>query len=145
MLQVGPLKPSLAQTLAESYGAYALPDEPAQRADFLSSHGSEIRRFHLIVFPEGTRGNGVDVAECQPGIYYVAQQARAPIVPVFIENMQLLSTKKGKFHPIGGLRKIEVHYGEPIPPERYLEMSREEFTEFVRGKIAEAKGLKVEG
>src|SRR5208282_721738 len=27
--------------------------------------------FQLIVFPEGTRGNGVDVAECQPGIFYV--------------------------------------------------------------------------
>ena len=86
----------------------------------LQQYGSEIKRFHLVVFPEGTRGNGVDVAECQPGIHYVAQQARVPMVPVFIENMQLLSTKKGKFHPIGGLRKIEVHYGEPIPPERYL-------------------------
>jgi lactate dehydrogenase-like 2-hydroxyacid dehydrogenase len=42
VLQVGPLKPSLAHTLAESYGAYVLPDEPAERADFLSSHGSEI-------------------------------------------------------------------------------------------------------
>jgi len=40
VLQVGPLKPSLAQTLQDDYAAYVLPDEPA---DFLAEHGSEIR------------------------------------------------------------------------------------------------------
>src|SRR5450756_34527 len=97
------------------------------------------RQFNLVVFPEGTRGNGVDVAECQPGIYYVAQESRATIVPIFIENMQLVSTKTGKFHPLGGLRKIETHFGGPIPPEVYHSMSREEFTEFVRRKIGETR------
>jgi 1-acyl-sn-glycerol-3-phosphate acyltransferase len=94
------------------------------------------QQFNLVVFPEGTRGNGVDVAECQPGIYYVAQESRAPIVPIFIENMQFVSTKMGKFHPIGGLRKIETHFGEPILPEVYLSMERQEFTELVRKQIA---------
>lgn len=106
-----------------------------RRIEELQIYGRRIRRFNLVVFPEGTRGNGLDVAECQPGIYHVAQEARAPIVPVFIENMQLVSTKNGKFHPIRGLRKVEVHYGEPIPPEKYLSLSREEFSEFLRNRI----------
>jgi 1-acyl-sn-glycerol-3-phosphate acyltransferase len=101
----------------------------------LQRYAQHIQKFNLIVFPEGTRGNGVDVAECQPGIYYVAQEARAPIVPIFIENMQLVSTKAGKFHPFGGLRKVVIHFGEPIPPEKYLSRPREEFTEFVRAQI----------
>jgi lactate dehydrogenase-like 2-hydroxyacid dehydrogenase len=42
VLQVGPLKPSLAQTLRDDYAAYVLPDEPAERQAFLSSHGAEI-------------------------------------------------------------------------------------------------------
>ncbi|HEV7854432.1 MAG TPA: 2-hydroxyacid dehydrogenase, partial [Mycobacterium sp.] len=42
VLQVGPLKPSLAQTLRDDYAAYVLPDEPAQRDTFLSSHGTDI-------------------------------------------------------------------------------------------------------
>jgi lactate dehydrogenase-like 2-hydroxyacid dehydrogenase len=42
VLQVGPLKPSLALTLAESYAAHVLPDESAEREKFLSSHGGEI-------------------------------------------------------------------------------------------------------
>jgi 1-acyl-sn-glycerol-3-phosphate acyltransferase len=105
----------------------------------LQQYAQEIKGANLVVFPEGTRGNGVDVAECQPGIYYVAQEARAPIVPVFIENMQCVSTKAGKFHPIGGLRKIEVHFGRPIPPEQYLALSREQLTEFVRESIRALK------
>jgi 1-acyl-sn-glycerol-3-phosphate acyltransferase len=102
----------------------------------LQEFGRAGNQFHLLVFPEGTRGDGVNVASSQPGIYFVAQEARLPVVPVFIENMQLVSTKSGRFHPIAGLRKVEVHYGEPIPPETYLQMSREEFTEFVRQRIA---------
>jgi lactate dehydrogenase-like 2-hydroxyacid dehydrogenase len=42
VLQVGPLKPSLAQTLAQSHAAYVLPDEPAEREEFLSSHGGDV-------------------------------------------------------------------------------------------------------
>src|SRR6476620_7408531 len=43
VLQVGPLKPSLAQTLKDDYAAYVLPDAPAEREEFLAAHGSEIR------------------------------------------------------------------------------------------------------
>ncbi|HVU07698.1 MAG TPA: lysophospholipid acyltransferase family protein [Verrucomicrobiae bacterium] len=104
----------------------------------LQKFGGEIKKFNLVVFPEGTRGNGVDVAECQPGIYHIAQTARAPLVPVFIENMQQVSTKNGRLNLLGGLRKVEVHFGEPIAPENYLSLSREEFLEFVRHRIKAA-------
>jgi 1-acyl-sn-glycerol-3-phosphate acyltransferase len=105
----------------------------------LEAFGQAGSEFRLIVFPEGTRGDGVNVATCQPGIYFIAQASRIPIVPVFIENMQLLSTKQGRFHPLRGFRKVEVHFGEPIAPDTYLPMPREEFLEFVRRAIAAAK------
>lgn len=94
------------------------------------------REFHLVVFPEGTRGDGVQVGPCQPGVYFIAQEARMPIVPVFFENMQLVSTKAGRLHLLGGLRKVEVHFGKPIEPEDYQRMPREEFLEFIRRNIA---------
>jgi 1-acyl-sn-glycerol-3-phosphate acyltransferase len=109
------------------------------RIDELQTFGRAGREFHLVVFPEGTRGDGVSVATCQPGIYFIAQEARLPLMPVFFEKMQLVSTKTGRFHPFGGLRKVEVHFGEPIPPEDYLMMPKEELVEFVRQKIAAAK------
>ncbi len=105
----------------------------------LQSFGQSGRDFWLVVFPEGTRGDGVNVATCQPGIYFIAQEARIPIVPVFIENMQLISTKTGRFHPVRGFRKVEVHIGLPIAPDKYLNMPREEFLEFIRQQILAAK------
>lgn len=107
----------------------------------LQFFGRQSNILNLVVFPEGTRGDGVNVAECQAGIYYIAQEARVPIVPVFIENMQLVSTKHGGFHPVAGFRKVEVHVGEPILPEKFLALPREEFLEFVRQKIVAAKPL----
>ena len=106
----------------------------------LQTFGRAVENFQLIVFPEGTRGNGVDVAECQPGIFYVAQEARVPVVPVFIENMQRLSTKLGKFHPVGGLRKVEFHFGDAVTPENYLRVPREEFPALIRQKIIATAG-----
>lgn len=101
----------------------------------LQAYGAAAKDYHLLVFPEGTRGNGVDVAECQPGIFYIAQAARVPIIPVFLENMQLVSTKGGKFHPIGGWRKVVIHFGDAIAPDNYSQIPREDFGEFIRRKI----------
>lgn len=42
VMQVGPLKPALAQTLQDDYAAYVLPEGAAERVAFLSSHGGEI-------------------------------------------------------------------------------------------------------
>ncbi|KMO76986.1 2-hydroxyacid dehydrogenase [Mycolicibacterium chlorophenolicum] len=42
VLQVGPLKPSLAKTLAEDYAARTLPESPSERATFLAEHGAEV-------------------------------------------------------------------------------------------------------
>ena len=109
------------------------------RISELEEFGRAGQEFQLIVYPEGTRGDGVNVATCQPGIYHIAQAARLPLLPVFIENMQLVSTKNGRFHPIQGWRKVEVHFGPAIEPEQYLSMPREEFLEFVRTQIVGAK------
>ena len=124
-------------------GAFAFVVERGKfnpsRVKELQAFGRAAENYHLLVFPEGTRGNGVDVAECQPGIFYIAQAAKAPIVPVFLENMQLVSTKTGKLHLLGGLRKVEIHFGDAIAPENHLSIAREEFPEFIRQKILAAR------
>ena len=101
----------------------------------LEEFGRSIAEYQLVVYPEGTRGDGVNVAKCQPGIYHIVQAACAPIVPVLITNMQTLSMKHGRVHPFAALRKLEVTFGAPIPPDRYVGLSRDEFTEFVRTQI----------
>jgi lactate dehydrogenase-like 2-hydroxyacid dehydrogenase len=42
VLQVGPLKPSLTDTLRTDYQAHVLPDDEAGRRDFLAAHADEI-------------------------------------------------------------------------------------------------------
>jgi lactate dehydrogenase-like 2-hydroxyacid dehydrogenase len=42
VLQVGPLKPSLAHTLVDDYAAWVLPDDGAERQAFLAEHGPEV-------------------------------------------------------------------------------------------------------
>ena len=98
------------------------------RIEELATFGRLSRDFHLLVFPEGTRGDGVTVAACQAGIYFIA-------------HMQHVSTKRGGFHPLRGFRKVEVYYGAPIAPETYLPLGREEFCDFVRQNI-QAAGTK---
>jgi lactate dehydrogenase-like 2-hydroxyacid dehydrogenase len=61
VLQVGPLKPSLAQTLRDEYQAYVLPDEPA---DFLAEHGSEIR----AVVTSGRTGVNAELMAALPNL-----------------------------------------------------------------------------
>ena len=56
VLQVGPLKPSLAETLRTSYDAHALPEIDTERARFLDEHGAEV----TVVVTSGR--TGVDAA-----------------------------------------------------------------------------------
>ena len=61
VLQVGPLKPSLAQTLQDDYAAYVLPDEPAE---FLAEHGGEIR----AVVTSGRTGVNAELMTALPNL-----------------------------------------------------------------------------
>jgi lactate dehydrogenase-like 2-hydroxyacid dehydrogenase len=61
VLQVGPLKPSLAQTLRDDYAAYVLPDEPAE---FLGAHGDEI----TAVVTSGRTGVDAELMSALPNL-----------------------------------------------------------------------------
>lgn len=61
VLQVGPLKPSLAKTLKDDYAAYVLPDEPAE---FLAQHGGEI----TAVVTSGRTGVDAELMAALPNL-----------------------------------------------------------------------------
>lgn len=106
-----------------------------ERIGELRRFGASLQDFNLLVFPEGTRGDGVQVGPCQPGLYYIAREARAPIVPIFIEDMQRVSSKHGRFRPLRGLRRIQVRFGPEIPAEHHLSLRRDDFLRHVRERI----------
>lgn len=102
----------------------------------MSAYGRSIEDFELILFPEGTRGDGRSVLPCQPGIFFVARAAKAPIVPVFIAGMAGLSSKDGGLHLWRARRSVDVHFGPEILPEEYEGLDREQMAELVRERIA---------
>ena len=100
----------------------------------LQQFGGCIDRFDLIVFPEGTRGDGRTVAPCQPGIYFIARDAKTPIVPVFLEGVERITSKHGPRHLLGGLRQVEIHIGEEFT---LGDMSRVDFCDEVRRRLTD--------
>ena len=101
----------------------------------LRAFGRSHEGFELLVFPEGTRGDGVTVQECQRGVATVAREARVPIVPVFMEGMQHLSTKTARATPIRGLGRVTFHFGEPWRPDDYLRLSPAALCDEMRERI----------
>jgi lactate dehydrogenase-like 2-hydroxyacid dehydrogenase len=64
VLQVGPLKPSLAQTLTERYAALVLPDGPAERETFLAARGNEI----TVAVTSGRSGVNAELMAALPNL-----------------------------------------------------------------------------
>ena len=71
----------------------------------------------LVVYPEGSRQRGRQIAELQPGAAYLAAKVGVPIVPVGIAGAEeTFRTRPGR---MPGFGRIVVLVGEPIlPPTR---------------------------
>ena len=73
-------------------GMWIAPDsEDRELVGHLQRFGRSSDAFNLVLFPEGTRGDGQHVACCQPGVFTIAQAAETPIVQVFISGMERVS------------------------------------------------------
>ncbi|MFN7139871.1 MAG: lysophospholipid acyltransferase family protein [Limisphaerales bacterium] len=88
----------------------------------------------LIIFPEGTRGNGLDVQPFKSGLYHIARQRPdLELVPVHIDNMNRV-LPKGEILPVPLLSCIT--FGSPIHLEHESKM---EFLERARKALADLK------
>lgn len=75
----------------------------------LSGMGDE---YSLIIFPEGTRGSGEEMARFKSGIYHIAKRKPGlELVPVYMENLNRI-LPKGSFFPIPLIGSIS--FGKPI-------------------------------
>lgn len=85
--------------------------------------------YSLIMFPEGTRGSGLDVAPFKSGLYHLAhRRPDVELVPVYVENLNRI-LPKGEFLPVPLLSSVT--FGAPIRLETgerrdaFLERARE--------------------
>jgi 1-acyl-sn-glycerol-3-phosphate acyltransferase len=82
----------------------------------------------IIVFPEGTRGTGDEIAPFKSGLYHLCKlKPNVQLVPVYLDNMNRI-LPKGEALPVPMLSRII--FGEPMelrrnePKESFLERAR---------------------
>ncbi|HZS27852.1 MAG TPA: lysophospholipid acyltransferase family protein [Candidatus Angelobacter sp.] len=69
----------------------------------------------LIVFPEGTRGNGLQVGPFKSGIYYLwSKRPDVQFVPVYLSNLNRI-LPKGEFLPVPVISRVT--FGGPLRPD----------------------------
>jgi 1-acyl-sn-glycerol-3-phosphate acyltransferase len=69
----------------------------------------------LIVFPEGTRGNGLQVGPFKSGIYYLwSKRPDVQFVPVYLSNLNRI-LPKGEFLPVPVISRVT--FGAPLRPD----------------------------
>lgn len=69
----------------------------------------------LIVFPEGTRGNGLQVRPFKSGIYYLwSKRPDVQFVPVYLSNLNRI-LPKGEFLPVPVISRVT--FGAPLRPD----------------------------
>lgn len=85
----------------------------------------------LIIFPEGTRGDGTAIAPFKSGVYHVAsRKPEVDLVPVMIENLNRI-LPKGEVVPVPILSSITL--GAPL--RLGTGETKEEFLARIRGEL----------
>lgn len=70
----------------------------------------------LILFPEGTRGNGITVGTFKPGLHHIAQHhPQVELVPVYLQNLNRI-LPKGEFLPVPLLASATFGPGIQLDP-----------------------------
>ena len=92
----------------------------------------------LVVFPEGTRGDGVRLLPFQRGGFLLALRSGSPIVPVGIEGT-------AQVRPRGSLRlrpgPVTVRYGDPVDMEGLTIRDRRRLVAEVEQQVAQLSGV----
>lgn len=93
--------------------------------------------YSIVIFPEGGRGNGVEVNEFKSGIYYLAKKRpELELIPVYLDNMNRI-LPRGMILPVPMLSRLV--FGPPIWVEK--NERKEEFLERARLAVLKLKEL----
>jgi len=67
----------------------------------------------LLLFPEGTRGDGSTLRKARPGIGIIAERSGAPLVPVYLQGPERVLPRGSRWLR---LHQVTVGFGMPVLP-----------------------------
>jgi 1-acyl-sn-glycerol-3-phosphate acyltransferase len=85
----------------------------------------------MVIFPEGTRSQKMDMGEFKKGSLRLASKSGVPIVPVAISGSYKLLEAKGKIHP----SIVHVTVGNPIILSELSKEQQKEIVAYVQAQI----------
>ena len=92
--------------------------------------------YSLIIFPEGTRGSGDEMAPFKAGVAHLLERTPGlPVVPAYLVNMGR-SLPKGEIIPVPFFCEIR------LGPPRVMEGSRQEIVKALEAAVRELKDIK---
>jgi len=92
----------------------------------------------ILIFPEGTRGNGVELGSFKTGAFRLAKLAHAAILPVGIVGTHAILPKHGR---IITPHRVTVRIGPPISAEETERATLGELSQRTRSTIGELSRL----
>ena len=97
--------------LTALFNVFPLPRQRDFQRSFTHAGEALDRGMHVLLFPEGTRSAGGELARFRPGIGLLVKQSSAPVLPMAIRGLgELKSGSRGWFRS----GAIEVCIGKPI-------------------------------
>ncbi len=76
----------------------------------------------IVIYPEGTRGQGDKLLDFKSGAFKIAALAKVPIVPIALQDAHLIMPKgERKFAPFKG----KVYIGKPVSTKHIKEVGSE--------------------
>lgn len=74
---------------------------------------------NIIIFPEGTRSDGVKLGKFKKGAFRLAMKTNRPIVPIIIDGTAKLLAKGDPCFKTTSQRVVSVKMLEPIYPDKF--------------------------
>jgi 1-acyl-sn-glycerol-3-phosphate acyltransferase len=94
-------------------GGFPVHRASADRASLQRAEEVLARGEVLILFPEGTRQEGLEVGELHEGAAYLASKTQVPIIPVGIAGSDRAMPKGAK---LPRPKRVSVFAGSPLSP-----------------------------
>lgn len=88
----------------------------------------------ILIFPEGTRSKNGNLQSFKDGAFVIAHKAKKPILPMVLDGTYKALPKNGFIFRSN--QKLTVRVFDPIPYEKFKDLSIKETSEMIRNKIA---------